>query len=270
MSLKLRNYDDLSELEKMSLINMSYSRLNSFGMCEAMYFYKYITKVPDEFGAAAVNGNVIHSVLEKHVGEELVYEDLMQSYYHYLQEYDPESKIGKDLIDASHQMIAEFVDRHKGETFNVVGKELEFKIVIGSALFRGYIDLLTKTKTGRFSVCDFKSGKFEVTQKDVPNDLQLGLYALVVAQKYNIVNQPVYAELYYLRTGRRKGHLFSPTDLQRVYEELLSKVQEIINKKNFTPVSGNGRLPCWFCQYATPEVCRIGAINKEKALKRGY
>lgn len=63
MSVKL--IEELNDFEKLSLIPISYSRLNTLDMCEAKYFFSYILKEPQTFGAAATLGNILHKVLEE-------------------------------------------------------------------------------------------------------------------------------------------------------------------------------------------------------------
>ena len=56
--MTIKTLDELSEFEKLSLIPVSYSRFNTLSMCEAKYFFSYILKEPQTFGAAATLGKV--------------------------------------------------------------------------------------------------------------------------------------------------------------------------------------------------------------------
>jgi len=49
----VKRTDQLSDLEKMSLIDLSYSRMDSYLSCAAKYFFSYIKKEPRMFGQAA-------------------------------------------------------------------------------------------------------------------------------------------------------------------------------------------------------------------------
>lgn len=267
--MNVKSPDDLSDLEKLALIKLSYSRLNTYDMCEAMYFYSYIQKEPQVFGPAATLGNVIHAVLEDTVGEPLVYSELKERYEYHLLQYDPDNLIEDKLREAGDIMIGEFVDRHEDEVFNVISKEHYFEMVIGSALIRGYIDLVMRNPNGDMVIIDYKSGSWEVSQKDVSDNLQLGIYALAMFIQ-NPHLEEFYAELYYLRSGRRKGHTFTREDLESVYQRILDKTNEIINKNNFHPLGAKkpGYPPCNFCDFATPELCKIGSITKEKMAQR--
>lgn len=61
----IRFLDELSEIEKLSLIPMSYSRISTYDMCNAKYYFSYILKEPPLYGEAALLGNIVHAVLEE-------------------------------------------------------------------------------------------------------------------------------------------------------------------------------------------------------------
>lgn len=68
--INIKSVADLSDLERMSLMDLSYSRIDTYKMCPAKYFYGYIQKEPRLFGEAAVLGNIVHSVLEDNLSNE--------------------------------------------------------------------------------------------------------------------------------------------------------------------------------------------------------
>lgn len=263
--MQLKTVDDLDELEKLALIDMSYSRLDTYEMCPSKFWFTYIQKEERVFGPAASLGNVIHSVLEDKVGGELVYEDMLVSMEHHRETFDPDQLIDEGLLGAGRQMIQEFVDRHEEEEFDVIGKEKAFNIIIGSGRVRGFIDLVTREKDGTIRITDYKSGKWEVAAKNVHENLQVGLYALAASIEYP--DTPIYAELYYLRSGRRKGHLFTPDDMDGVYENALERINAILNDRNFSATPD--RRPCTFCDFAKPEnpVCKTGVARMRNARK---
>lgn len=255
--MKLLTLEDLDDLERMALINISYSRLDTYEMCPSKYFYTYIKKEDRQFGPAATLGTIIHSVLEDHVGTELKYSDMLVSMDEHRKIEDPDFQIDNKLYESGKEMVYEFVERHKDESFDVVGKELPFEIVIGSALVRGFIDLVLRDANGQLMVVDYKSGRWEVTFKDAPNNLQIGIYALAVSQIFP--GEDIYAELYYLRSGRRKGHLFKQEDMDEVYNRTLEKIQVIINDQNFKATQ-NSR-PCSFCDFRKSGTCSTGVMR---------
>ena len=256
--MKLKQLDELSDLEKLALRPLSYSRLNTFDMCSLKYFLGYIVKEDQVFGPPAVLGNVIHSVLEDTVGEPLNYAQMLTLMSEQLEERDPEGLIDEKLRQAGRIMLAEFVDRHQEETFNVIGREKQFEIIVGGAKILGYIDLVLHGSQNTIRVVDFKTGSFEVAKKNIHDDLQLGIYALAMAQEYP--DTPIYAELYYLRSGRRKGHWFTEEDLEGVHDRLLEKVNTLIDTQNFKPTT-NSRICYSMCDFGKNGACATGAAR---------
>ncbi len=168
-------------------------------------------------------------------------------------DYDPDGEISDDLIDAGYQMLSEFVDRHQGDHFNVVATEQPFHFVLGTAAISGYIDRIDRDPNGVLHIIDYKSGKKEVAAKNIAEDLQLGVYALAVSLLYP--EEPtIYAELYYLRSGRRKGHLFTKAELANVEQKLLEKVNDLIDTEDFKYTANS--FICSFCDFK--KICPVG------------
>lgn len=255
----IKSLEDLSPIEKLSLIDMSYSRINTYSMCPAKYFYSYIVKEPQSFSAPAVLGNIVHDVLEDHVGEDYSYQDLLVSFEQYRTVYDPEQRIGNDLIDVAYFMLNEYVDRHDGEEVDVLAKEKEFAIVIGPAFVRGFIDRIDKIDDKTVHIIDYKTGKFEETK--VKDNLQLGIYVLACSYMFPEVDT-FRADLYYLRSGKFKGHTFTRDDLSRLENRVTESIYNIIDDTQFKTTS-NMRI-CGFCEHATSGVCRFGVMQKSK------
>jgi len=53
MSLQIKSINDLTDLEKISLVDFSYSRIDTYKSCPSKYFYTYIQKEPRGFAEAA-------------------------------------------------------------------------------------------------------------------------------------------------------------------------------------------------------------------------
>lgn len=250
----IRTREELSPLEELSLIDISYSRLNTLDFCSAKYFYTYVLLEERTFGAAATLGNVIHSALEETEWDKpLSLSELNTLYRERRVDYDPDRQIDDQLIDAGYRMLSEFVDRHKDDKFDVISTEQPFHFILGNAAISGYIDRIDRGPDGTIMVIDYKSGKNEVAAKHIANDLQLGVYALAVSLLYPEEDK-IYAELYYLRSGRRKGHLFTREDLAIVERNLLEKISDLIETDDFkyTP---NSRI-CSFCDFR--KICPVG------------
>jgi ATP-dependent helicase/DNAse subunit B len=204
MKLEIRNLEDVSDFERLSLTDFSYSRIDTYKMCPSKYFYTYIQKEPRLFGEAAVLGNIVHTVLEDNVSstETLDYDKLQKAYSEQRVSYDPDNKIKDELIEAGNEIINEFYDQYAGTKFDVLHKEYGFKFVLGSYLISGYIDRIDSFGADAVKIIDYKTGKWEISPKDIPSNLQLGIYAVAVNEIYP--DKDIHAELYYLRSRKKK------------------------------------------------------------------
>jgi len=258
LSIPVKNYDDLSDLEKLSLVDFSYSRIDTYKMCPAKYFYSYISREPRSFAPAAVLGNIVHAVFEDVLEKDkpLDHQELKLEYSKTIPVWDPKNQIPQELLDAGNVIIDEFYDQNLDKTFNIYEKELGFDFIIGSYRVRGFIDRID-IDGDLIHIIDYKTGKWEVSPKDISTNLQLGVYALAVKNLFP--DKDVYAELYYLRSGRRKGHLFTDEDIELVKVNLIKQMNNIINDTNFTPTS-NTRV-CSFCDHAASGACGTGAFR---------
>jgi len=210
-------------------------------------------------------GNIIHSVLEDNVSKEekLDHSKLVESYQEHAQKQDPTKIVGPELVGVGTTILNEFFDQYGESTFDVYDKEYEFKFIIGSYSILGYIDRIDVVDENTLKIIDYKTGKWEVAQKDIANNLQLGIYALAVSQQFPDKN--IHAELYYLRSGRRKGHLFTREDLENVKENLLKEINKITEDTFFHPTK-NERA-CTYCDFAKSGACGTGAFRLRKHAK---
>lgn len=255
----IRFLDELSDLEKLSLMPMSYSRLNTYDMCNAKYFFSYIAKQPSQYGEAALLGNLVHAVLENKLqaDKEIVAEDadsFMLELENQKPIVDPNDIVGDEFMELGRQLLVDFIDRHVGQEWPIYSKEMPFEVVLGPALFRGFIDRVDVYKN-KVCITDYKTGKHEVAQKNVAKDLQLGIYALIMERLFP--GKEIYAELYYLRTARQKGHLFTRDDLSAVEDRLLELVNKILSQRWFS-YTDQPRV-CSFCDHAESGICNFGS-----------
>lgn len=222
-------------MQLLTLTSMSYSRFSSYEHCAAKYFYTYVLREPSVFGAPAVLGNIIHTALENVLEKDVPVIDMgdkiLQEYEEQIPKWDPDALIADDLISIGKIMLEEFIDRHNEQSFPIHAKEKGFSIVVGTTLLSGYIDRVDIVGDTVY-VVDYKSGTFEVPQKRIHEDLQLGIYAL--AMKTLFPDKQIYASLYYLRSGKDKGHLFTDEDLVEVEQRIINTTQTILDDNTFS------------------------------------
>lgn len=260
-SILIKKYEDLNYLQRLGVVDFSYSRVDTYNQCPAKYFYSYILKEPRQFNAPAALGNIVHTVLENVLDNEKVLdlEELQREYVTSIESWDPDNLISKDLITVGSSILEEFYDQNIDKNFNIYEKEMSFSFIIGIYRIIGFIDRVDVIGD-RVNITDYKTGKWEVALKNVPENLQLGIYALAL---HNIFpEKEIYAELYYLRSGKRKGHLFTEEDIEDVKIRLINSINLIINDKNFLPTS-NPRT-CSYCDHAKSGACGTGVYRNNK------
>jgi len=258
--LEIRDYNSISDFEKLALVDFSYSRIDTYNQCAAKYFYSYIQKEPRQFNAPAVLGNIVHSVLENTLdnNKPLDIQEITEEYEKNITVWDPDNKLGKELVSVGREILNEFFDRNGDTEFSIYDKELAFDFILASYRIIGFIDRVD-VLDNRVHITDYKTGKWEVSAKDIPSNLQLGIYALAM---HNIFpEKEIYAELYYLRSGRKKGHLFSKDDIENVKVNLVKSINKIIQDKNFLPTA-NVRA-CGYCDHAASGACGTGVFRNK-------
>jgi hypothetical protein len=52
--ISVENLEDIDPLVRLSLTDLSYSRMDTYKMCPSKYFFSYIKKEPRQFNDAAV------------------------------------------------------------------------------------------------------------------------------------------------------------------------------------------------------------------------
>jgi hypothetical protein len=260
--MTVRLLEELDDFEKLTLVPISYSRIDTFSRCQAKYFYKYVTKF-QETGPMpyAWLGNIVHGVLEeqlkpnqpirkKHLPEYLEEFEIQKEIY------DPDGCVTPELLAAGKKCIVDFIDKHAGTQYSILEKEKQFNLVAGTAYVTGYIDRVDINRRSKvITITDYKSGMKEVAAKNISTNLQLGIYALALKREYP--DYDIYGELYYLRTGRQKGHLFTDSDLFDTECRFVQAVNDMINTTDYKATS-NVR-DCNYCPFATDGTCSTGA-----------
>lgn len=207
-------------------------------------------------------GNIVHTVLENVITNDssLDYSQIETEYQKSKESYDPDQKISEQLISVGKEILDEFYDENINTQFNVYDKEYAFKYVLGNHLIIGFIDRIDVVGD-QVTIVDYKTGKWEVSQKSIPSNLQLGIYAIAASELFP--DKTITAELYYLRSGKHKSHTYTKDDLERLKQDVINSINEIINDSSFA-ATANSRA-CSYCDHAKSGACGTGVFRNKRA-----
>lgn len=260
------------------LIDMSWSRYNTYLECNARYGYKYVQKEKEPTGAPLILGKAIHEAMESVIKYNVT--DETEAIGFYLMAIDKNKSdipiTAVEIEEGRDQVVNTLTNINlvtHGSVSNVKGIETGFKYIIGRGLFLGFIDLITvgEDEHGSFiNVIDFKSNK---TKYSVKGSGQMKLYTLIVKSLFP--DMRVKASLYWTRHSKMATYQFSQEELDKFVQETEDNVIKIINDREFKPNAQ--MIKCVYCQFAGKDQCKKGYSNryimersmaKKKAMKK--
>lgn len=156
--------ENRNEVDKM---RWSYSRLSCFEHCKYAFYLNYIVNddslyLPEGNYYAEV-GSFVHEILAMIFEGKLSIDDAPQYYAEHFDEavcY----KVKQSTMDKTYEACADYfatVDFDWLKDYEILGVELEVKLIIEGHEFIGYIDLLLRNKeTGEIWLIDHKSAAY--------------------------------------------------------------------------------------------------------------
>lgn len=257
--------------------HISFSELKNWDTCAFYHKLTYLDKVKlfqgNEFTAF---GNALHETCEYMLllDEEEEFNPsnyFVHKFINHLEELkvkniELDKKLLKDMYDQGKelaQLVMPSLKEHFGE-YEVVATEQELYEDIDIDLekekyFKGYIDLIIKTKDGKYHVIDWKtcSWGWDARRKaDKITNYQLTLYKHYCAKKLGL--DPKKVETYFAllkRTAKKnKVEIFRVSSGQKKTNNalnLLTKALYNIENKNFI----KNRLSCKRCEFYKTEHC---------------
>ncbi|HEU4534415.1 MAG TPA: PD-(D/E)XK nuclease family protein [Polyangiaceae bacterium] len=115
----------------------------------------------------------------------------------------------------------------------------------------GKVDRLDRRPDGALEVIDYKSGRREVTEREVRESLAMTLYQLIVARQHPGV--PVHTRIVALRTGESASVLRSDAELDAAEADIVALVRTVLGDAIKPALPGES---CRSCLY--PRVCPPG------------
>ena len=186
---------------------ISPSSASSFRQCARRWKFRYVDRMPDPPGEAAVTGTFAHMVLEKLMQEPPENRTVEQA-KKLARQLWPSMENNRDyqqlrLDDCGGlafrkngwQAIEGLWDLEDPSQIRVAATEQDVRVEINSVPFRGIIDRVDDTPEG-LVITDYKSGKVPSKRFSANYTTQMLLYAAALIEASH--QQPVKAQLHYL------------------------------------------------------------------------
>ena len=235
------------------------SRLET-GICGHAFHKTYVEKDrrrrQSEDGLAAARGSVVHEVFEEMNAQ------LLQGKYAFMPK-DISSWIAKytNKYPEAYKDIStirQCVELYANNPPQNLPEDAEIEMAIAldadmkecgyddpNAMIRGRADLLWFDDDLDVHILDYK------TQPNMDLDgadtFQMGVYALVMARKYNL--KQAYTSIYFARYGKySREYLWTEEELNSIERQLIDRINSIENRTEWVAVSHNG---CQYCPFRT-------------------
>ncbi|MHB8651803.1 MAG: RecB family exonuclease [Minisyncoccota bacterium] len=247
----------------------SYSALETYKICPQKYKFQIIDRIKTPKRMEAVFGTLIHSALNYMFERNPLYPTLDEVINYYTNQFketaervvwtSPDRKEAEEKMyfEEGIKLLKNFYKKNQPWTFNVLELEGRFSLELTDDLsgkvhtLSGIIDRIDKDAESEiYEIIDYKTGKKMPAQKDLENNLQLGLYHLAIINRWpHLKPDQVKVSLYFLRHNDKVSA--TPTDetVDRLKKTVLATIREIetATQTGVFPPLPSGL--CNFCGY---------------------
>ena len=253
------------------MTHVSYSELKNWSVCPFYHKLTYIDKIKLFKGNEhTAFGNAVHDTCEHMLLNENLEagEYFLDQYKKVLKklsddDYDFDKKLvldmkeqGLSLLPQIKPALKEYFGKYK--VFSTEEKLFE-DISYEDYKFKGYVDLVLKTKDGKYHVIDWKTcswGWHYKKKNDRMVTYQLTYYKHFFAKKYNI--EPTDVETHFIllkRTAKKDNvEIFKVISGKKKTDNALNFLRKAIyniNNKNYV----KNRLSCKYCEFSKTKYC---------------
>ena len=226
----------------------SFSRLNSFYTCPAMWKLSYIDCEKGLSNSFADFGTFCHELLEKYAnGEAEIYELASMYEEGYAQAvplpFPPNKYVS--LADKYYQAGLDYMENFEGfGDYEIIEAEKELKFKIDNYNITGYIDLLLKDKDGGLHIYDHKSStvKSKTSEKAKEYWKQMYLYSIGIYEEYKIYPKQIHINAF--KEGKVYTIDFDEKEVEKVKQWVLDTIDLIKKETKFLPKSDS-----FFCNF---------------------
>ena len=251
--------------------HVSYSEIKLWHECPHRHKLQYVDKLEGFKGNLhTAFGNAIHSVCEHGLLDENLDREqhFLASFKEELDSLkEKEVEIEKDLYEQMMKQYQPIVTSFRDELDNyfeecevISTEEKLYEDIEGHDLkFKGFIDLVIKTKDGKYHILDWKTASWGWNSRkkaDKAINYQLTLYKVFWAKKHNIPLNMIDTHFGLLKRTVKKDNteIFRITSGPTKIKNALTFLEKaVINiKRSF---SIKNRLSCKYCQFYNTEHC---------------
>ena len=238
---------------------LSYSQMATFKICPLQYKYRYLLRIPVPPSAAASFGDTIHQTMRDFyqkaiAGQNPDKEDLLKTLEENWNPLGYTSKAHeKRMILEGRKILQEFFEKSYDPKKLPKALEQIFSVKVSPDLkIGGKIDRIDVGKDG-VEIIDYKTGSAS-SKKDVGKDLQLIIYALVVAdgtlEYMGVLDQTpspekIKVSFYFFDHQEKISTAKTKKELEEAKKQILELAKKI-SESDFAPTPGK---MCDFCDY---------------------
>ncbi|MFI5385261.1 MAG: RecB family exonuclease [Fimbriimonadales bacterium] len=221
--------------------SLSPTKLSTYLACPVKYRWTYV----DDRGKWYLRaksyysfGTTLHRALERfHASEDGGIETTAQALAAYEESWiDAGFSSAEEMAEAYHEG-KEILERHvedykKRETRGrVLFVEKQIKLDMGEFDLTGRIDRVDEHEDGTLEIVDYKTGRDEVSAKDVETDIAMGCYQLLLSRGFP--GRPVIATIYALRSGEQATESMTMEELDQFEKDVRLLGGEILTQEYY-------------------------------------
>ncbi len=241
------------------------TKINTYLLCRVKYHWAYLTPYGRWMrrpNPAFTFGANLHRALEyfHNAGgaEQLSPEAFHQAFerlwrdagFETAQQSEQFKQAGLELAQRYYQTHAE-----QPPEAAVLFTERALRRDMGRYILTGRIDRVDEHPDGALEIIDYKSGRADVSEAQVRNDLALHCYALLLQEHYP--DRPLRIALYALRANKKVAVEVSPESLDEFRQMLNQLVGQILDE-DWEILTPRWIDPCAACEFLSLCVSKLG------------
>jgi len=242
LNVSKEDFDIESQLkgEKIPLIDreslrLSKSKIDTYETCPLQFKFQHVLRVPTPPSSAADTGSAVHAVIEnitkyqiegKTTTEEEIFDMLDKNWDSKAFENETASNQKKD---EAKTLLKTFLAWNEANPNTPIEVEKEFNLELGGVKFRGFIDRVEQTPSGKYVVIDYKTGSDRITKNTIKDDIQMNLYAMATEKLYGEL--PEKTILYYLAKDKLVENEILSSKVNEVKESIENTVGLILDEQ---------------------------------------